>query len=93
MPYYVYITTNRNHTVLYTGVTGDLPKRVAEHKMKLKAGFTSRYRVDRLVFYEGYDDLGTAIAREKQIKGGSRQRKIELILKKNRYWKDLSGSL
>lgn len=93
MPYYVYIMTNRNHTVLYTGVTGDLPKRIAEHKIKLKAGFTSRYHADKLIFYEVVDDVKVAIAREKQIKAGSRKKKVELILRLNRGWKDLSENL
>jgi len=77
--YYVYILTNKHHTVLYTGVTSDLRKRVYQHRMKMVPGFTSRYNVCRLVFYEVADNPEAAIAREKQIKAGSRARKIDLI--------------
>ncbi|MDD4092626.1 MAG: GIY-YIG nuclease family protein [Smithellaceae bacterium] len=70
--FYVYIMTNKNNAVLYTGVTNDLKRRVYEHKNKLLDGFTKKYNVDKLVFYEVYDDIKNAIAREKQIKGGSR---------------------
>ena len=72
--YCVYITANERRTVLYTGVTGELKKRIYEHKQKLVAGFTSDYNVSRLVYYETCADLG-AIAREKQIKAGSRRKK------------------
>ncbi|HVM33169.1 MAG TPA: GIY-YIG nuclease family protein [bacterium] len=75
MPFYVYITTNKSNTVLYTGVTRDLPKRMAEHRLKLKGGFTKRYNADKLVYYEVFEDAINAIAREKQIKGGSRQKR------------------
>lgn len=81
--------TNKNNAVLYTGVTNDLNRRVFEHKNKLLDGFTKRYNVDKLVFYEAYDDINNAIAREKQIKGGSRVRKIKLIEEMNSGWKDL----
>lgn len=93
MPYYVYITTNTNRTALYTGVTNDLIKRVAQHKLKLVDGFTKRYRADRLVYYEAYEDVTAAITREKKIKGGSRQKKIDLIRNVNRKWEDLSQKL
>ena len=93
MPYYVYITTSRNHTVLYTGVTSDLKKRIAEHKLKLKSVFTKKYHADKLVFYETFGDVEAAIAREKQIKGGSRQKKIDLIRGMNRKWEDLNPGL
>jgi putative endonuclease len=93
MPYFVYITTTSNNTVLYTGVTNDLKKRIAEHKLKLKAGFTKKYHVDKLVFYETFENIEAAIAREKQIKGGSRQKKIDLIRGMNRKWKDLAEKL
>ena len=93
MPYYVYITTTANNTALYTGVTGDLVKRIAEHKLKLADGFTKRYHVDKLVYYEVFEDAVSAIAREKKIKGGSRQRKIDLIRGMNRRWEDLAGNL
>jgi len=81
--------TNKNNAVLYTGVTSNLFKRVSEHKSKLVAGFTSNYNVTKLVYYEEFETMPEAIAREKQIKGGSRQKKIELINSKNPEWKDL----
>ena len=93
MPYYVYITTTSNNTALYTGVTNDVKKRIAEHKLKLKGGFTKRYGVDKLVYYESFEDIKEAIAREKQIKGGSRQKKVDLIRNVNRKWKDLSQDI
>jgi putative endonuclease len=70
--FYVYIMTNKNNAVLYTGVTNDLKRRAYEHQNKLSDDFTKKYNVDKLVFYEVYDDIKNAIAREKQIKGGSR---------------------
>jgi len=79
--YYVYILTNKNNTVLYTGVTNDLVRRCHEHKNKLIKGFTERYNVDRLIYYELFDDINFAIKREKQIKGYSRDKK-ELLIKK-----------
>lgn len=87
--YYVYILTNKNHTVLYTGVTNDLERRCFEHKQKLIKGFTQRYNVDKLIYFEKFDFIEEAIAREKQIKGGSRARKIALIEKFNKEWKEL----
>ncbi len=91
--YCVYILTNQRNTVLYTGVTGDLRVRVFQHREKLLSGFTSRYNVSKLVYYEaGYDPSG-AIAREKQIKAGSRRKKIELINRVNPEWRDLYGDL
>ncbi|WP_059175621.1 GIY-YIG nuclease family protein [Thermodesulfovibrio aggregans] len=86
---YVYIMTNPANTVLYTGVTSDLKKRVYEHKNKLADGFTKKYNVVKLVYYEVYENITDAIMREKQIKGGSRRKKIELINKFNPQWKDL----
>jgi putative endonuclease len=91
--YFVYILTNKRHTVLYTGVTSDLQKRIYQHRMKLVAGFTSRYNVDKLVFYEVADNPDAAISREKQIKGGSRAKKIGLINNMNPQWQDLYESL
>jgi putative endonuclease len=85
----IYILTNKNNGVLYTGVTSNLFKRVSEHKNKMVAGFTSNYNVTKLVYYEEYATMEEAIAREKQIKGGSRQKKITLINSKNAEWKDL----
>jgi len=85
--------TNKNNTVLYTGVTNDLMKRVYEHKEKLVDGFTKRYNITKLVYYEIFDDIYNAISREKQIKGGSRAKKISLIKELNSQWKDLFEEL
>jgi putative endonuclease len=85
----IYIMTNEYNTVLYTGVSSDLMKRVSEHKSKMISGFTSRYKVTKLVYYEEYTTMNDAIAREKQIKGGSRQKKIDLVNSRNPEWKDL----
>ena len=87
--YYVYIVTNKNNNVLYTGVTNSLSRRVFEHKQKLTPGFTKKYNLTKLVYYEIFDNVYDAIKREKQIKGGSREDKIVLINKVNRNWKDL----
>ena len=91
--YFVYIMTNRHHTVLYTGVTNDLVRRVFQHREKIVPSFTTRYNVDQLVFYEETSDVGAAIAREKQIKGGSRRKKIALIEGMNPQWRDLYDDL
>jgi len=90
---YVYIMTNRYNTVLYTGVTSDLKKRAWQHKEKLADGFTKRYNVTKLVYYEVFHDIRDAITREKQIKGGSRQKKIDLIQSMNTDWHDLYDDL
>jgi putative endonuclease len=87
--YYIYIMTNKNDTVLYTGMTNDLARRVWEHKEKQVKGFTSRYNITKLVYYEIFATAYDAIAREKQIKAGSRQKKLDLINKLNPEWKDL----
>jgi len=87
--YYVYILTNKRNTVLYTGVTNDLQRRVNEHRKKLIAGFTKKYNVYKLVYYEETESIEAAILREKQIKGGSRQKKIDLIVGMNPQWRDL----
>ena len=87
--FYVYIMTNKINTVLYTGVTNDLNRRVNEHKQQLINGFTKRYKITKLVYYEEFDTIEDAIKREKQIKGGSRQRKENLINNVNSEWKDL----
>ena len=90
MQYYVYILTNTHKTVLYTGVTNDLVRRVYEHKNHLdKGSFTAQYNVDRLVYYEVTSDVASAIEREKQIKGWNRKRKEKLIEAKNPNWMDL----
>ena len=87
--YYVYILTNKRHTVLYTGLTNDLKRRVYEHREKLVSGFTKKYYVYKLVYYEETESIESAILREKQIKGGSRQKKIDLIQSQNPHWRDL----
>ena len=87
--YYVYIMANRSGT-LYTGVTNDLERRVHEHRRKLVSGFTKRYRVTRLVCYEETDDVGAAIAREKEIKGWRRGKKVALVESVNPGWRDLA---
>ena len=87
--YYVYIMTNRSRT-LYVGVTGNLQRRVYQHKHKLVPGFTSRYNIDRLVYFERFLDVRLAIAREKQLKRWLRAKKIALIETQNPEWKDLS---
>ncbi|MFH7028289.1 MAG: GIY-YIG nuclease family protein [Heteroscytonema crispum UTEX LB 1556] len=87
--YYLYIMTNNYNTVLYTGVTNDLQRRVYEHKSKLIDGFTKKYNVTKIVYYEIFEDVNAAISREKQIKAGSRQKKIDLVNSINQEWKDL----
>lgn len=89
----VYIMTNSGHTTLYTGVTSGLKNRVWQHKEKLVEGFTKKYNLTKLVYYEVCDDAYTAIAREKQIKAGSRQKKLCLINKMNPQWRDLYEDL
>jgi putative endonuclease len=91
--YYVYIMTNRYNTVLYTGVTNNLRKRVYKHKEGTGSKFTSKYNLTKLVFYEISADVSTAISREKQIKAGSREKKIDLINQMNPDWKDLYDDL
>jgi len=81
--------TNKNHTVLYTGVTNNLLRRVLEHKSGKGSSFTKKYNIDKLVFFECGDDINVAIAREKQIKAGSRKKKVDLINSINKEWKDL----
>ena len=81
--------TNKHNTVLYTGVTNNLIRRIYEHKEKLASGFTKRYNINKLVYYEVFQDAYNAISREKQIKDGSRQKKINLINSLNPDWKDL----
>ena len=90
---YVYILTNRYNKVLYTGVTGDLVKRVYEHKNDLVDGFTKKYNTHKLVYFEVFDYILNAIEREKQIKGWLRSKKIALIESKNPKWKDLYEGL
>lgn len=82
--------TNQRNTVLYTGITSNIEKRVYEHKMKIIPGFTQKYNVNKLVYYEEFPDPESAIAAEKKIKGWKRTKKDELIQSKNPNWKDLS---
>jgi putative endonuclease len=91
--YYVYIMTNKGNSVLYTGVTNDLKRRVYEHKEKLADGFTRKYNIVKLVYYEVFEDIENAILREKQIKAGSRRKKIELVDSMNREWRDFYEEL
>ncbi len=89
--YCVYIMTNAHNTVLYTGVTNNLPRRVMEHRSGKSAGFTRRYNVTKLVYFECGDKISAVIGREKAIKAGSRQDKIKLVEAMNPEWKDLSA--
>jgi putative endonuclease len=88
--YHVYFMTNKNNTTIYVGVTSNLVKRVYQHKTKTFKGFTAKYNCDKLVYFEAYDTIDEAIAREKQLKKGNRKRKEVLINKDNPEWKDLS---
>ena len=90
---YVYILANKKHGTLYVGVTNDLLRRISEHKSKKIEDFTMKYNVDKLVYYEVYDDMYNAISREKQLKAGSRNKKIELIEENNKNWDDLFYNL
>ena len=87
--YYVYILTNRKNGTLYIGVTNNLIKRVFEHKNKVFKGFTEKYDINKLIYYECYDNIEYAIQREKRMKKWNRNWKIELIEKNNKEWKDL----
>jgi putative endonuclease len=89
MSSYVYIMANAANQVLYVGVTSDLKARVFQHRESLFSGFTQKYRVNKLVYYELFGDLDLAIAREKQLKGGSRRQKLALIDSANPTWRDL----
>ena len=91
--YYVYMLTNKNNNVLYTGVTNDLKRRLYEHKNKLVDGFTQKYNVYKLVYFEITNDVNSAIAREKQIKGWTRAKKNALIESKNSQWCDLAETV
>ena len=90
---YVYIMTNKSNTTLYTGVTSNLAKRTYEHRMKLVDGFTKKYNLTKLVYYEVFDGIENAILREKQMKAGSRRTKVELTNRMNSDWKDLYEEL
>ena len=94
MSYYVYILANTNNRVIYTGVKNDLIRRVYEHKQHLdKSGFTARYNVDKLVYFEETSSNRAAIEREKQIKSWSRKKKDQLIESKNPGWQDIYESI
>ncbi len=90
---YIYILFNKRNGTLYTGVTSNLIKRVWEHKEKILEGFTQKYDIDKLGYYEIYDNITQAIEREKQIKAGSRAKKIKLIESINPNWQDLYNTL
>jgi putative endonuclease len=89
----IYIVTNSANTVLYTGVTRDLRRRIYEHKEELIEGFSKRYHTHKLVYYEVCENMYSAITREKQIKGMRRQKKIDLIVNFNPFWNDLNNSI
>lgn len=90
----IYIITNKNNEVLYIGVTSDLKDRVYQHKIKhFKTSFSAKYNLNKLVYYEYYSSIEEAIAREKQLKAGSRQKKLDLINAFNPEWKDLFDDL
>ena len=88
--YYVYILTNWNHRVMYIGVTNDLRRRVYEHKQEIIEGFTKKYHVHKLVYFESCGEIKDAIAREKQLKGWTRERKNELVKKANPMWEEIT---
>ena len=91
--YYVYLLTNFSNSVIYTGFSSNLKTRVYQHREKLVPGFTAKYNVWKLVYYETTEDVMSAIEREKQIKAGSRQKKVELIRSSNPTWRDLYHEL
>lgn len=91
--YYVYLATNTRNTVIYTGVTDNISKRISEHKNKIGSEFTKKYNINKLVYYEIYNNPIDAITREKQIKAGSRDKKIKLIESMNPGFEDLSDGL
>ena len=88
--YYVYILSNTHHTVLYTGFTNDLGRRVEEHKLKVVPGFTAKYNCHKLLYFEEFKDMDEALHREKQIKRHKRDWKIDLIESSNAKWRDLA---
>jgi len=90
MQYYVYILANWDDSVLYIGVTNNLERRLYEHKNHLADGFTKKYNVDKLVYYEYTSDVYAALEREKQLKGWTRRKKMALVTKENPEWNDLS---
>jgi putative endonuclease len=93
MPFYVYLLASRRHGTLYLGVTNDLMRRVHQHKTQSALGFTAQYGLDRLVWFETYDDPANAISREKKLKKWRRDWKIRLVEEQNPEWRDLYPSL
>ena len=91
--YYVYFTTNKNNNVIYVGVTGNLLQRIYQHKNKIFAGFTKKYNVDKLVYYEIYNNIEDAIRREKQLKNWYREWKMRLIEEHNPEFNDLYDNI
>ena len=91
--YYVYILTNKTDTVMYIGVTNDLRRRLYEHKNEQIEGFTKKYHVHKLVYFEEYSEANDAIAREKQLKGWVRTKKNRIVEAKNPYWNDWGDNL
>ena len=91
--YYIYFLTSGSNTVLYVGVTNNLKRRILEHKNRLVEGFSKRYRLEKLVYYETCADINSAISREKQIKKWLRRKKVELVQSDNPEWHDLYDSL
>ena len=93
-PGFIYILTNKNNTTLYVGVTSNLPERLLQHRQKkFKNSFTAQYNLDKLVYWEAFQEIGDAIGREKQLKAGSRKKKIDLIISINPEWNDLFESI
>ncbi|AZA51754.1 GIY-YIG nuclease family protein [Chryseobacterium sp. G0201] len=91
---FIYIMTNQKNTTLYTGVTSNLPSRIQEHKEKFhELSFTAKYNLQKLVYWESFQEIGDAIFREKQIKAGSRQKKLDLINSINPEWRDLTDDI
>ena len=91
--YYIYMLANSENGTLYVGVTNNLTRRIYEHKNKLIDGFSKKYDLTKLVYYEAFDSIEDAIVREKQIKGGSRKRKLQLINNFNKEWRDLYDNI
>ena len=91
--YFVYLAMNQSNSVIYAGVTNNLVRRMYKHREKLVKGFTTKYHVTKLVYFEVFDDINEAIKREKQIKAGSRKKKIALIEKENPFYQDLYGKI
>ncbi|MFA7253778.1 MAG: GIY-YIG nuclease family protein [Patescibacteria group bacterium] len=93
MSYFIYIITNKINTVIYTGVTNDLQRRIFEHKNKFIPGFSAKYNLNKLVYLQEYSQIKDAIAAEKKIKGWTRAKKVALIETTNLKWKDLATEL